>query len=64
MTAENDELYPRAVELVKERNNASVAGLQRHLGIGYNRACRLIERMEDEGVVSKWDPARGGRKVL
>jgi S-DNA-T family DNA segregation ATPase FtsK/SpoIIIE len=56
-------LYDRAVDLVTREGKASTSFLQRHLGIGYNRAAKLIEQMEKEGVVS---PANhvGKREVL
>jgi S-DNA-T family DNA segregation ATPase FtsK/SpoIIIE len=56
-------LYDRAVEIVTREGKASTSFLQRHLGIGYNRAAKLIEQMEKEGVVS---PANhvGKREVL
>lgn len=58
-----DELYDRAVALVATEQKASTSFIQRHLQIGYNRAARLIEQMEKEGVVS---PANhvGRREVL
>jgi S-DNA-T family DNA segregation ATPase FtsK/SpoIIIE len=46
-----DELYGRAVALVRAQRKASAAYLQQSLGIGYMRAADLIERMEREGVV-------------
>jgi S-DNA-T family DNA segregation ATPase FtsK/SpoIIIE len=57
------ELYPRAVEIVLSEGKASASYLQRRLGIGYNRAADLVERMEREGIVS---PAgsRGARQIL
>jgi len=59
----DDELYPQAVELVVRTGYASASMIQRYLKIGYNRAARLIERMEREKVVG---PAQGSkpREVL
>ncbi len=58
-----DDLYDRAVALVCSERKASTSFVQRHLQIGYNRAARLIERMESEGVIG---PANhvGKREVL
>jgi len=59
----DDELYHQAVDLVVRTGHASASMIQRYLKIGYNRAARLIERMEKEGVVG---PAQGSkpREVL
>jgi S-DNA-T family DNA segregation ATPase FtsK/SpoIIIE len=46
-----DEMYDRAVELVADTRNASISYLQRRLKVGYNRAARMIEQMEQEGIV-------------
>ncbi len=58
-----DELYDKAVELVARERRASTSFIQRHLQIGYNRAARIIERMEKEGVVSEANHV-GRREVL
>jgi DNA segregation ATPase FtsK/SpoIIIE, S-DNA-T family len=58
-----DDLYDQAVALVCRENKASTSFVQRHLQIGYNRAARLIERMESEGVVGKPNHV-GKREVL
>ncbi|MDJ0868526.1 MAG: DNA translocase FtsK 4TM domain-containing protein [Myxococcota bacterium] len=46
-----DDLYDRAIEIVAETRNASISYIQRRLKIGYNRAARIIEQMEQDGVV-------------
>jgi S-DNA-T family DNA segregation ATPase FtsK/SpoIIIE len=53
-----DELYDQAVQLVTSSRQASISWVQRRLRVGYNRAARMIERMEREGVVSA---SEGGR---
>ena len=58
-----DGLYDQAVALVCRERKASTSFVQRHLQIGYNRAARLIERMEAEGVVSQANHV-GKREVL
>jgi len=60
---DHDELYDTAVALVAEMGQASTSMVQRKLRIGYNRAARLIERMEKEGIVGPADGARP-REVL
>jgi S-DNA-T family DNA segregation ATPase FtsK/SpoIIIE len=46
-----DEMYDRAVEIVAQTRNASISYVQRRLKIGYNRAARIVEHMENQGVV-------------
>jgi len=58
-----DEKYDEAVELVTDLGQASISLVQRYLKIGYNRAARIIERMEGEGVVGPSDGVKP-RKVL
>ena len=58
-----DGLYDRAVNIVLTERKASTSFIQRHLQIGYNRAARIIERMESEGVVSSANHV-GKREVL
>ena len=55
---EYDERYDDAVALVTEAGQASISMIQRHLRIGYNRAARIIEKMEKEGVVGPSDGAK------
>jgi S-DNA-T family DNA segregation ATPase FtsK/SpoIIIE len=58
-----DERYDEAVELVVRTRQASISMVQRHLRIGYNRAARIIEKMEREGVVGPSDGVKP-REVL
>ncbi len=60
---EYDERYDDAVALVTKNGQASISMVQRHLRIGYNRAARIIEKMEKEGVVGPSDGAKP-REVL
>jgi len=60
---ENDPLYDQAVEIVLKTRRASISLVQRHLRIGYNRAARLIEQMEQAGMVSAMQ-SNGNRDVL
>ncbi|MBC6497436.1 MAG: DNA translocase FtsK 4TM domain-containing protein [Alphaproteobacteria bacterium GM7ARS4] len=60
--SEDDKLYGHAVTLVREHGRASISFIQRHLQIGYNRAARLMERMEQESIVSPADHA--GRRTI
>ena len=58
-----DELYEKALEIIKSEGKASTSFLQRKLQIGYNRAARIIDMMEAEGIVSKANHV-GKRDVL
>ncbi len=49
----------QALEIVRQQGSASASMLQRRLRVGYNRAARLIEHMEDEGVIGAADGLRG-----
>ena len=60
---ETDELYDEAVNFVIESRRASISAVQRKLRIGYNRAARLIETMEEAGLVSEMS-SNGSREVL
>ena len=48
-----DSLYPQAVEIVKRDRRVSISYIQRKLGIGYNKAAKIVERMEDEDLIGK-----------
>ena len=58
-----DELFNQAVEIIKNEGKASTSFLQRKLQIGYNRAARIIDMMEEKGIVSKANHV-GKREVL
>jgi DNA segregation ATPase FtsK/SpoIIIE, S-DNA-T family len=60
---EVDEMYDQAVAIVAETRNASISYVQRRLKIGYNRAARIIEQMEQEGMIGPQIGAKG-REVL
>jgi len=60
---ETDPMYDQAVEIVLKTRRPSISLVQRHLRIGYNRAARLIEQMEQAGLVSNMNGA-GNREVL
>lgn len=61
--AESDPLYDQAVAIVLKHKRASISLVQRHLRIGYNRAARLLEQMEQVGVVSAMQ-SNGNREIL
>jgi DNA segregation ATPase FtsK/SpoIIIE, S-DNA-T family len=60
---DEDDLYDRAVALVRADQKASISYLQRRLGIGYNRAADIVERMETDGLVGPANAA-GKRELL
>ncbi|MBR1605670.1 MAG: cell division protein FtsK [Alphaproteobacteria bacterium] len=59
----NDDLYNQAVEIVRNDKKATISYIQRRLSVGYNKAATLIERMEEEGIVSAPDHT-GKRQIL
>jgi S-DNA-T family DNA segregation ATPase FtsK/SpoIIIE len=61
---EYDELWDEAVKLVTDSRQASISMVQRRLRVGYNRAARMIERMEQEGIVGPSDGSGKPREVL
>ena len=60
---ESDAMYDQAVQVVLKNRRASISLVQRHLRIGYNRAARLLEQMENSGVVSPMQ-SNGNRDIL
>ncbi|MBV7502755.1 MULTISPECIES: DNA translocase FtsK [Achromobacter] len=61
--AESDPMYDQACEVVLKHRRASISLVQRHLRIGYNRAARLLEQMEQSGMVSAMQ-SNGNREIL
>lgn len=61
--SETDPLFDEAVKLVTESRNASISSVQRKLRIGYNRAARIVEKMEEIGIVGELE-SNGKREVL
>lgn len=59
----DDDLYPEAVQMVIEMQSASVSMLQRRFRVGYTRAARLIDAMEDNGIVGPYEGSKP-RSVL
>ena len=62
-SGEKDPMYDQAVEVVLKNRKASISLVQRHLKIGYNRAARLVEDMENAGLVSSMSSS-GQREIL
>ena len=63
LDGERDPLYDQAVRIVTETRKASISGIQRRLKIGYNRAARMVETMEEAGIVGSLQ-TNGFREVL
>ena len=63
LDSEKDALYDQAVRIVTETRKASISGIQRRLKIGYNRAARMVEAMEEAGIVGSLQ-SNGFREVL
>ena len=63
ISSNNDELYSKAVEIVIKQQKVSTSYIQRYLQIGYNRAARIIEKMEEDGIISEANNS-GKRHVL
>jgi len=62
--AKADDLLDRAIEVVRKHNRASISLLQRRLRIGYSRAARLIDIMEEQGIIGPEEGGGRGRRVL
>jgi S-DNA-T family DNA segregation ATPase FtsK/SpoIIIE len=62
--ASDDPLYDRSVALVAQAGYCSISHIQRNLSIGYNKAAKLVERMEKEGVVGPPSAKAGGRREV
>jgi S-DNA-T family DNA segregation ATPase FtsK/SpoIIIE len=63
LDGEQDPLYDQAVKIVTETRKASISGIQRRLKIGYNRAARMVETMEEAGIVGSLQ-TNGFREVI
>lgn len=61
---DEDPMLSKAVDIVREEERASISMLQRKLRIGYTRAARLVDRMEELDIIGKPDPGSGVRPVL
>jgi S-DNA-T family DNA segregation ATPase FtsK/SpoIIIE len=59
----NDELFNQAIEVIMKDKRVSTSYIQRKLQIGYNRAARIIEEMEDQGIISEPN-SQGKREIL
>ncbi len=63
ISGNNDELYNQAVEIIVKQQKVSTSYIQRYLQIGYNRAARIVEKMEEDGIITEANNA-GKRHVL
>ena len=63
ISSNSDELYSKAVEIIIKQQKVSTSYIQRYLQIGYNRAARIVEKMEEDGIISEANSA-GKRHVL
>jgi S-DNA-T family DNA segregation ATPase FtsK/SpoIIIE len=63
LDGEQDALYDEAVRIVTETRKASISSIQRRLKVGYNRAARMVETMEEAGIVGNLQ-SNGFREVL
>jgi S-DNA-T family DNA segregation ATPase FtsK/SpoIIIE len=61
---EGDPMLKEAIDLARRQGRASISMLQRRLRIGYTRAARMIETMEEKGIVGPPDPGTGTREIL
>ena len=63
-SGEKDELYDEAVKVVMESNQASVSILQRRMRLGYTRAARIIDMMEQDGLVGPFEGSKPRRILI
>jgi DNA segregation ATPase FtsK/SpoIIIE-like protein len=61
---EEDDMLPKAVEIVRSHGRASISLLQRRLRIGYARAARLIDMMEEQGIIGPDEGGGRSREVI
>lgn len=59
-----DTLYLRAVELIRKTGRASISYLQRQLGIGYDDAAKIIDLLEERGIITSPKAPNGQREIL
>jgi S-DNA-T family DNA segregation ATPase FtsK/SpoIIIE len=59
-----DEFYDQAVEIVAKTRKVSISEIQRKLGVGYNRAAKMVERMEGDGLIGQSQGANKPREVF